>query len=383
MNDVFSVRSKMYLNALKIVFPYSNLMLSNFLDCVAESLCVKLDFEASIENYSQVLTYIWDKMKASEMARFGLSQSNIDLLIDGRKTIEVEAEYNRLLSEEISIIVRGSSEYPYMLSISDDAPLILYIKGKKHMLNANCIAIVGSREPTKYGLEVVKRIVSGCASFDCSIVSGCAVGIDKQAHISCIKEKIPTIGVIGSGFGFIKNQTGIFGKLNDDFALISEFPYTVTPTKFTFPMRNRIIAGLSRGVIVVEARMRSGALITARQSLDSAREVYCVPGSLFSDLSLGTHELIKKSSAKIFTNTDEVMAEMGFIKRQQKFAENSSISFTREELKIFKNLKTPKSFDELIRVTKIDAGSLSALISRLELNDQIVKIDQGKFALIP
>ena len=221
---------------------------------------------------------------------------------------QIIADYEKANIQLLTIL---ENEYPAILSHIYDPPLVLYLKGKKSLLESNCISVVGSRKPTQYGYDAMRRILPPLIQNKWTIVSGLAVGIDTEAHKIAIKEKGNTIAVLGSGFDHIypaQNQDLAF-EISTEHLLLSEFPPNRKAEKWHFPLRNRIIGGLSKGTLIVEANERSGSLITAEQALEQGREVFAVPGSIFEASSRGTNRLIQQG-AKLVINTEDIMEEL-------------------------------------------------------------------------
>lgn len=211
----------------------------------------------------------------------------------------------------VRIIKLGDKEYPQILLNIYDPPKQLYVLGNEEILNGFGIAIVGSRNPTKYGEQTAKSLSYNLTKNDITVISGMAKGIDAAAHTGCLMGMGKTIAVLGSGFNHIypKENIGLFKKiLENGGAVITEYEPDMPPNAENFPKRNRIISGLSQGVVVVEARERSGSLITAELALEQGKEIFAVPGNISSQLSRGTNELIK-DGAKIVTNVFDILED--------------------------------------------------------------------------
>ena len=207
---------------------------------------------------------------------------------------------------EIKEILEGELNYPYLLSQIKDSPKILYAVGNLEILKRKCIAIVGSRTPSNYGKEVAEKLAYNLAKQNIIIVSGLAKGIDSFAHIGAIKAKGKTVAVLAHGLDMIypKENLELAREIvKTGGAVLSEYKIGITPKKENFPKRNRIISGLSEGVIVVEAKERSGSLITANFALEQGRNLYAVPGNILSINSLGTNKLIS-CGAEVITDID-------------------------------------------------------------------------------
>lgn len=208
----------------------------------------------------------------------------------------------------IDIINIKDKEYPQILKNIYDPPISFYIKGNKEILNNNSIAIVGCREATEYGKKAAKYFAYNLSKKGINIVSGLAKGIDSYSHIGTFQNEGKTIAVIGNGLDMIYPSENVWIAkkiIETGGAIISEYPLGTKPEKMNFPARNRIISGISKGIIVVEAKEKSGTLITVDFALEQGRDVYVVPGNIKSVNSIGTNELIKQG-AKMITTYDEV-----------------------------------------------------------------------------
>ncbi len=213
------------------------------------------------------------------------------------------AEKEALLAEKmgVDIITCLDARFPAGLSEIPGRPLLVYVKGGLECLQKPCLAIVGSRRPTTYGLDVADNFSSDFASSGVTVVSGLARGIDSQAHKSALKAGGATVAVLGNGlnFHYPPENRKLEAEIQQDGALISEFPLNARPDKTNFPRRNRIISALSAATVVVEADIKSGALITARFAAEQCKDVFAVPGNIFSKYSKGTHYLIKSGAALV------------------------------------------------------------------------------------
>lgn len=212
----------------------------------------------------------------------------------------------------MKIIKIEDKEYPQNLLKIYDPPKQLYVLGNEKILNEPGIAIVGSRNCTKYGEQTAKSFAYNLARYNINVISGMAKGIDSAAHIGSVMGSGKTVAVLGSGFNHVypKENMQLFNKiLESGGAIITEYEPDTMPDGKNFPRRNRIISGLSKGVVVVEAAERSGSLITAELALEEGKEVFAVPGNINSLLSKGTNELIK-DGAKLVTNVFDILEEL-------------------------------------------------------------------------
>lgn len=207
----------------------------------------------------------------------------------------------------IDIISIEDKQYPYILKEIYDPPICLYIRGNKEILNNKSISIVGCRKATDYGRKVARDFAYNISKQDINIISGLAIGIDSEAHLGAVEANKKTIAVLGNGLDTIypKENINLSQKILDSGGtIISEYPLGTKPKKENFPARNRIISGMSNGLLVVEAKEKSGTLITVDFALEQGRNVFVVPGNIVSENSAGTNDLIKQG-AKLVTDWRE------------------------------------------------------------------------------
>ena len=224
---------------------------------------------------------------------------------ENRENIDKQIE--ALQKENIKIITIEDKEYPEILKTIYDYPVSIFVKGNEKILNTPAIGIVGCRESSSYGEKVAQYFAYHLSKRKINIISGLAKGIDSQSHIGAIKAKGITIGVIGSGLDIVypKENEYLYDKIiKENGAIISEYPLGVKPIKMNFPARNRIISGMSKGIIVIEAKKKSGTLITVDFALEQGRNVYVVPGNIDEVNSVGTNDLIKQGAQMVTTYKD-------------------------------------------------------------------------------
>ena len=224
---------------------------------------------------------------------------------ENKENLEKQIEF--LQKENVKIITIEDTEYPEILKTIYDYPVSIFVKGNEKMLNMPAIGIVGCRESSSYGEKVAQYFAYHLAKRNINIISGLAKGIDSQSHIGAIKAKGRTIGVIGSGLDIVypKENQYLYDKIiEENGAIISEYPLGVKPIKMNFPARNRIISGMSKGIIVIEAKKKSGTLITVDFALEQGRNVYVVPGNIDEVNSVGTNDLIKQGAQMVTTYKD-------------------------------------------------------------------------------
>lgn len=254
----------------------------------------------------------WDA-KRKELERVdGLQRDDIDAFLSAKNKIDPKKEIDKAKKEGIKIVTFRDKGYPVALGLITDPPLVLYVKGEIKEVDRLAVGIVGSRMASDYGKRVTREFVSELGKAGFTIVSGLAKGIDGQAHRTALEVCARTLAVLGCGIDVVypPENKRLFSEIPSSGAIISEFPFFTPPSKENFPQRNRIIAGLSLGILVIEAAERSGALITARLAIEEGREVFAVPGPITSPLSRGTNKLIK-DGVKLTDSCSEIIEELG------------------------------------------------------------------------
>ena len=278
-----------------------------------------------------------DVFRASscELEALGVASHVVRNIAAGTVYEEAIREAERARQLGVSFLTYKSSDYPPLLREIFDPPLLLYARGNAALLEAPSIAIVGARKPTAYGKAIAERLSSDLAIRGLAIVSGLARGIDSCAHRGALEQNGKTIAVLGSGIDVVYPAEGkkLFAEIAEKGLLLSEFPVGSFPAPQNFPIRNRIISGLSLGVVVVEAAQYSGSLITARLAMEQNREVFGVPGSLSNRFSWGPHVLIKQG-AKLVQDWQDVVEELP-AKVRQNLSSQPHATETESEASLF------------------------------------------------
>lgn len=277
-----------------------------------------------------------------------------------------------------------SGEYPKVLLEIPDPPPFLYVKGKPAMPEP-AIAIVGSRRASTYGLLTTARLAAELAGHGVTVVSGMARGIDTAAHRGALNGGGRSIGVLGCGIDVVyppENRV-LFEEMAEKGALISEFPMGTLPLAENFPRRNRIISGISRGVLVVEAVENSGSLITAQYALDQGREVFAVPGNINYVSSRGANRLIKQG-AKLVESAEDILEELPHWQRRADSgrAAEPGFSLTPQEAAVYTLLAgSPLHIDDIIVKSALTVGEVSVILLRLEIKGAIMQLPGKNFAI--
>lgn len=299
-----------------------------------------------------------------------------------QKKIDPEKEYARLQSKDIQIITIHDSAYPLPLKNITQPPFLLYVRGDPQVLHSLCFGIVGTRRPTDYGRRATPFIAEGVAKAGFTIVSGLAMGIDGLAHRAALKSGSPTIAVLGGGIGdhsVVAENRGLDKEISKKGgAIISEYAPDVHGNPYSFPQRNRLISGLCRGVLVVEADEKSGSLITARYALDQNRDVFAVPGSIFSPRSQGSNNLIKQG-AKPVTEAEDILTEYQI---QHTLFKPLISPANALERKILESIgHETLTLDQIIRAADQPTREVVSCLMNMELENKVKNLGNNKFCL--
>lgn len=325
--------------------------------------------ESLVENFQSV-EELWYYVKNTKV-NFNMKilerlQQNMDL--DKFKPVLQCIEKNNIKYATIQ-----SPEYPKMLKNFEDSPYGIYYFGDLNNLNETiAVSIVGSRLCSDYGREVARRISSDLSKYNINIISGMAKGIDSEAHWGCLNSGGTTTAVLGCGLDKIypAENKKLYDRIKEKGCIISEFLPGTPPFAFNFPIRNRIISGLSDLIIIVEASERSGSLITASRALDQGKQVMAVPGSVFSEKSKETNKLIR-DGAYVFTGIESVLELLKISDKQEK-KNKRVICSSKEMKKVYSILTdTPMHVDDIIRITNIDISLIYELLLEMQLEDNI------------
>lgn len=283
-----------------------------------------------------------------------------------------------MLKNEIYFLTYNDEDFPEKLKNINNCPYALFYKGNVKLLKSKTVAIVGARNCTNYGMEVTKLLTKNLISYNITIISGGARGIDTCAHKNTILNKGNTIVVLGCGIDVVypKENCSLFNEVCKNGLIISEFLPKTPPYKYNFPTRNRLISGLSDLVIVIEASEKSGSLITATYAADQSREVMVVPGNVFSDKSKGCNKLIREGAA-ILTSFSDVAFQLKLN------SENTNNKVNKEFDKILQLIKeSPMHIDEIARKSFIDRDTLFKVLFEMQIKKEIVSLPGNYYAKI-
>jgi DNA processing protein len=314
-----------------------------------------------------------------------LRKDSLAALCDQRAIAEAAAEKELRLAEKsgIALLCWDDPLFPPLLKEISDPPIILYVLGSPQLLSGPGIAMVGARAASSYGLQVAERLATELARHELVITSGLALGIDTAAHRGALAAKGKTIAVMGCGLDIIypSQNRKIHGQIAAHGAIISESPLGTLPESFRFPARNRIISGLSLGVVVVEAAHRSGTLITAHQALEQGRDVFAIPGRIDSPKSEGCHRLIQEG-AKLVHGTADILEELMALTSPASLPEAKAQPppLPLEEGQVFSLLEVyPKNIEEIIQAARLPAHRISEILLHLELRGLVASLPGNQY----
>lgn len=294
------------------------------------------------------------------------------------KNLTLNKEIENLKKNKVKVLSLKSKNYPEELKNISQPPVFLYYRGDISLLENRRIGVVGTRKATAYGRITCEKMTEDLIDNGITTVSGLALGIDSICHKRTLEKSGKTIAVVGSGLDIIypKENRILWEQIEKYGLIISEYPLGTEPIGYNFPMRNRIIVGLSRGILVIESQKKGGSLITAELALEEGREVFAVPGDIFSPSSEGCNNLIKNSQAKLTTDVKDIIIEYGWKIKNNK---NNNFDLTSFEEKIFSLLEKEKNLDELILESSFKASEILSILMDLEIKHAIVSIPGGKY----
>ena len=315
----------------------------------------------------------------------GIGNEVADQIANWESIVDLTAELNRIREFGATVITQESPSYPKSLREIHAPPIVLYVWGEIQERDQHALGIIGARRTTHYGSESAKKLAYQLAYAGLTVISGLARGIDTAAHQGALAAKGRTIAVIGSGLSklYPPENRGLAEKIRDgNGAIVSEFSMEIEPDRQTFPMRNRIIAGWSHGVLVVEAGLNSGALITASQALEQGRSVYAVPGHINAPSAFGSNRLIQQG-AKLVMDASDILDDLQILlpetKPSPEAAARTLPALSDEERRVYDAIEsTETAIDDIGRKCQLPSATVSSALLRLELK-RLVKQLPGKY----
>jgi DNA processing protein len=316
----------------------------------------------------------------------GIGEDTAEAISTWEKTIDLSGELKRISDFGCHVLIQTDPEYPELLRQIYDPPIVLYVKGALTAKDKNGVAMVGSRMTTHYGIEVARKLAYQLAYVGVTVVSGGARGIDTAAHQGALAVKGRTIAVLGTGINIVfpPENVDLFARIAENGAVLSQYPFNRKADKQSFAIRNRIVAGMTLGTVVVEANLSSGALITANFATEYGRQIFAVPGRIDSPRSKGCHELIKKG-AKLCEGAEDVLSEFEYLfpTSNRPPAPNETgvlpaLELSANEQKAFGTLgREELSIDDVIRRSGLPSSAVSVALLSLEMK-RMVKQLPGK-----
>ncbi|MDD3149316.1 MAG: DNA-processing protein DprA [Candidatus Gastranaerophilales bacterium] len=315
----------------------------------------------------------------------GLKQNVIEKFCQEKNSIELNKLEDEINERNIQVITVKDEIYPELLKQIYNSPAVLFAKGNLNSCNLEkTLAVIGSRKCSHYIQEILPKIIEGLRGTDITIVSGMALGVDTIGHEGAINNNLKTIAVLGGGFDQIypsKNK-GLFEKIiNGNGAVLSEYYPTERPETWKFPHRNRIVSGLSKGTLIGEASLKSGALITAKLALEQNRELMCIPGLVTNPNTKGNHYLLK-TGAGLVGCADDILEHMGWEKNEGNFQnfEEKNLNLLDNEEKIYQTLSLePLRIDEISNKLKLNIGDTMISLTSMELQGIIKQLPGEKY----
>ena len=286
----------------------------------------------------------------------------------------LDAHILELESQNVKVLTYVSDGYPEFFFNVDNKPLIFYYRGDITLLNSVCVGIVGTRKPTIYGKQVTEKFSKALASNGITIVSGLADGVDSVAHLGALAVDGKTIAVMGSGFNCIypKRNYELEKQIEQTGLVITEYKPNIEPAQWHYPVRNRIIAGLSKAVIITEASLKSGTMHTKDYCLEYGIDIFAVPGEITSFSSSGANALIKNGQAEMALCSEDILSKLNMANEYKSVVKNLQLSF--EEQIIYNAIDGETHFDEIQIKTKFDTKMLLTLLTTMELNGIIKRL---------
>jgi DNA processing protein len=317
-----------------------------------------------------------------KLAQLGLPPKLISGFDEYRRDFDISGYFAKLKDLGICVFSISDKDYPDNLRELPDAPPVLYIRGTLKKTDRNAVAIVGTRMMTSYGREVAGELACKLTGYGVTIVSGLALGVDAQAQKSALGSGGRTIAVLASGLDIISPQSNRFLAmeiLKGNGAIVSEYPLGHVPFKSDFAIRNRLISGLSKAVVVVEARMKSGTFYTVNAALSQGRPVYAVPGPITSYCSEAPNYLIQ-NGAKLITSAKDVIEELGLGIRVDPQSMEKIMPANEDEQRFMDLLDTePLHLDELVRMSGVPIGTVSARLTVMEIKGMVKSLGGGVY----
>jgi DNA processing protein len=318
---------------------------------------------------------------AGELRRAGLDSRSLKNLLATRAAHDLDRELEQIAATGAQVLTWESADYPHLLREIPDPPPVLYVKGRLTEDDAWAVAIVGTRRASAYGREVTRRLTRALARSGITVVSGLARGIDAEAHRAALKAGGRTIAVLGCGIDRVypPEHRRLAGEVAEQGALVSDYPVGTPPEGSNFPPRNRIISGLSLGVLVTEAGKRSGALITAGYAAEQGRDVFAVPGSVLTRACAGTNALIQ-DGAKVVLGPEDILEELNLTMVIEQAEARQVLPADETEAALLTHLSAePTHVDELRQHVGLPIAQVTSTLALMELKGMVRQVGGMKY----
>jgi DNA processing protein len=323
------------------------------------------------------------RASATDLMRVrGIGQDTADAIAGWERALNLTAELKRIEEYGCRVVIPADDDYPALLRQIYDPPIVLYVRGNLMAKDKNGVAIVGSRMTTPYGQQTARRLAYQLAYVGVTVVSGGARGIDTAAHQGALSAKGRTIAILGNGINLVfpPENVDLFERMTAQGAVMTQFPFNRRADKQSFPIRNRIVAGMTLGTVVVEANLSSGALITANMAVENGRQVFAVPGRIDSPQSKGCHELIKKG-AKLCEGAEDILSEFEYLFPPSNRGGNASpetlpsLELSDHERRVYEAVgNTEETVDDIIHQSGLPASTVSVTLLSLEMKRLLVRM---------
>ncbi len=329
------------------------------------------------------LAVAWSAAR-TELREAGLDSRTVRQIAEERTNLDPDSEWERLQQAKVQALIWDDPAYPPRLREIPDPPPVLYLKGELSPQDDLSLAVVGTRRPTPYGRQVAEEMSYKLAAGRITVVSGLARGVDGIAHRAALQAGGRTIAVMACGLDMVypPEHKKLALEIAERGALLSEQPLGVQPRGDFFPRRNRILSGMSLGVLVIEGDEKSGALITANMANDQGREVFCVPGSIFSTQSRGTNLKIQRGEAKLVLNVDDVLEELNLRTAPEQIAMIELSPATDTEAALLRHIsREPVHIDEVCRDSGLPVSTVSSLLAMMELKGLVKEMGAKSYVI--
>lgn len=344
-------------------------------------ILTKRRYDAIIDKY-QSLDAALPRVNAQFLRELGCREDTIKTTLDRLNKFDGASYGSELAKRGVDLLSIEDTDYPRLLREIGDPPIFLAYKGDLSILDQPTVALVGTRQMSSYGRRIVERFTPDIVRAGVTTVSGLAAGVDAAVARETLAAGGKTVAVLGHGLAVMYPPSNV--KLAEEIVsggglLLSEFPLDQIPGKYTFPARNRIIAGLSLATVVLEAPIGSGALITSDLALDYDREVYAVPGQVFDPTFDGCHEIIAKGHAKLATHPRDILLDLGIIVAVNRASESYEPR-SEEEAQVFATLTTmPQKIDDVVMRSGLEMSQVNATLTMMELSGVVKNVGAGEW----